>query len=671
MVVTVSTAHDSFCSSIGNLASDDGSSRNFTIISNHSDDVSSSDSRSAHESTQMAMSPVQEGLNDGSSVETPLDDAADGANAKIDVTRLRRSVSVDEKDKTGSKKQEMESAGEVLVIPLSSRWRRADASPIPWSPVKRSSSKYENTQASIPNHLSPQSIDRILDQCTHKDEEKQAIPLSSRWRRADSSPIPWSPIKRSSSKYENTQASIPNNLSPQSIDRILDQCTHHDVEKQAKPIRRYASLSSAKKGEAMSAVKQIEKIERPLDLTADRRSRSDSDHTKPLLKIMHSVQRHRSAGDRPFQFLQRITGKSKTTQCDADTRAAMAEHACETDKMMDSVAGSVPVPTDLVSFAQQKAPIRSVPKKSCPRPTSERCRSHIESSDLLEMARCVSPSKGPSTRPRSVSFEETPSPKPEQTFKEVQVHPNPNSHRPASRHLKKQRSKSLLCSSDLAAFQAEYPELCSSSLLDTTGRNAARTHSSPAFQPGEYPRDISMRPPKFTRRSVSMDYTPADSPPRRPPRRNRSSSIQERPVLNSSFTDSTAIEKKDEDWQIVGLDEESTVASYGKPSRPLSIQENEMILLALEQSLEEFRSSPPISPSSENTTHLASEGAGGTGKLWWVKGADQKWEPLPFPMQDETTEENDENEMLEMVMRSSLLETLKIVHLHLLSKTRG
>jgi hypothetical protein len=609
IVVTVSTAHDSFCSSIGNLASDDGSSRNFTIISNHSDDSSSSDSRNAHESTQMAMSPVQEGLNDGSSVEMPLDDAADGANANIDVARPRRSVSVGEKDKTGSKKQEMKSAGEVVVIPLSSRWRRADASPIPWSPVKRSSSKCENTQASIPNHLSPQSIDRNLD-----------------------------------------------------------QCTHHDEEKQAKPIRRYASLSSAKKVEAMYAVKPIEKIERPLDLTADRRSRSESDHTKPLLKIMHSVQRNRSAGDRPFQFLQRITGKSKTTQCDADTRAAMAEHACETDKMMDSVAGSVPVPTDHVSFAQQKAPIRSVPKKSCPRPTSERCRSHIESSDLLEMARCVSPSKGPSTRPRSVSFEETPSPKPEQSFKEVQVHPNPNSHRPASRHLKKERSKSLLCSSDLAALQAEYPELCSSSLDSTTGRNA-RTNSSPAFQPGDYPQDISMRPPKFTRRSVSMDYTPVDSPLRRP-RRNRSSSMHQRPVLNSSFTDSTAIEKKDEDWQIVGLDEDSTVASYGKPSRPLSIQENEMILLALEQSLEEFRS-PPISPSSENTTHLASDGAGGTGKLWWVKGADQKWEPLPFPMHDETTEENDENEMLEMVMRSSLLETLKIVHLHLLSKTRG
>jgi hypothetical protein len=213
----------------------------------------------------------------------------------------------------------------------------------------------------------------------------------------------------------------------------------------------------------------------------------------------------------------------------------------------------------------------------------------------------------------------------------------------------------MLCSSDLIAFQAEHLDLL---FPNRSSHNpTVRTDSPPAYQQpqrGGHSYDIPLRPPDLTRRSVSMDYpATADSPPR-PPRRDRPASIR--------ATLPNATSAKDEDWQIVSLDEESTVASHGNNvPQPLSQQENEMIMLALERSLEELSS--PGSASPPNPV-----GAGLDKKLWWVKGDDQKWAVLPFPMQDDSTEEN---EMLEMVLKSSLLETMKQVHLHVIANAQN
>jgi hypothetical protein len=84
------------------------------------------------------------------------------------------------------------------------------------------------------------------------------------------------------------------------------------------------------------------------------------------------------------------------------------------------------------------------------------------------------------------------------------------------RHLRKERSRSMLCSSDLIAFQAEHLDLL---FPNRSSHNpTVRTDSPPAYQQpqrGGHSYDIPLRPPDLTRRSVSMDYpATADSPPR-------------------------------------------------------------------------------------------------------------------------------------------------------------
>lgn len=417
-----------------------------------------------------------------------------------------------------------------------------------------------------------------------------------------------------------------------------------------KPIKRFASLSPVKRERSKELTLQTLHLReaqemdlpRPLEMSTDRRSRSESE-VKTSKQTTRPVQRNRSEGERPFQFLQRMKLKLKNSGKETEELRALA-HACEADKMMNYIAGN-----------NSEFPAPRNPKTNplaAHRPTpllrKQRSKSRIESSKLQQMAHSLSPSK--TIRRKSLlgnkqeccfeSKDHVGDDRPDMSMRrDFSLSPR-RKHRP----MKKQRSRSLLFSAELTAMEVALPKLS---------------------------KDESPRKPR-ARRVVSM--TDIDSPPRIP---RRAQSGRKPPPTTSQSFDYSLARVRDEDWQIASLDEESTTVESNSVLNtdtvcPLNKQEDEMILLALERSLED--PGPSLAPSHDSTANSLTTGnctsvPSETGSLFWIKEDSLKWVALSG-VSFVNEESSEEDEMLAKVLKSSAMEMMKRVHMQLLGVKR-
>lgn len=564
MVVTVSTGHDSFCSSIGDLAYDgEGSSRQCLFTSecegNQSDICAPQASliaENSSESQQMDLT-AQKGLP-SPDVDKPQDDQSALPTDNPETVR-EFCGSEDQRKSVGKSLEKQAQVKEEIVVPLSSRWRRTNG---------------------------------------RQDGEHKRMNTK--------------PIQRVAS------------LSP--VKRVRNKVLAHQ------PLQLSGSQD----------------LGRPTDIVSDRRSRSEGEVITSRQEAHRStLRRNRSTGDRRFQFLQRIKGKRQNSTT-KDVRAMV--HACETDKIMNHIAGhEYPLPSNS-PLTQRKLTIPAISRRPTLLLQKQRSKSLIGSSELLEMAQCVSPA---STKQPcgSESIAHVREAIPEFQREEVTL-----ASRRRYRPLKKQRSKSLLPSTDLLTLEADLPQ--------TTRFVSPMNRSSSKL--GERCLPV---PPSMARRAVSM--TAIDCPPRLA-RRGQSGRTPP-PAASRSF-DGYLARKKDEDWQIASLDEDSVTSANlnSETVCPLNTQEEEMILLALERSLEDSGSSPPPSHSSpmiSSPPKDLSPPLCSNETLFWIKEDSFTWVALPgVPFANDTS--TADNEMLEMVLRSSAKDTMTRVHLQLLGAKR-